>query len=121
MNTEENISEEHFKEEAGRDIPHEIIKTGAEVYGKAQHAASEAFDKTSRVASEAYDKTSEVAGDAVDRVKTFTRENPEKAALIAMGVGVGLGMILCSRQSRTSRTANAVIDSLYDVARAFLR
>ena len=120
MNTE-NISEEHFTEETGRDIPHDIMKTGTEIYGKAQHAASEAYDKTSKVAFEAFDKTSEVASDAFDRVKVFTRENPEKAALIAMGVGVGLGMILCSRQSRTSRTANAVIDSLYDVARAFLR
>jgi ElaB protein len=118
--TTENISEEHFKEETGRDI-HNVIETGTEMYGKAQHAASEAYDKTSKVASEAFDKTSEMANDTFDRVKAFTRENPEKAALIAMGVGVGLGMILCSRQSRTSRTANAVIDSLSDVARAFLR
>jgi len=120
MNTEENVSEEHFAEESARDID-DIMKAGTKAYGKAQHAASEAYDKTSRAASEAFDKGSQVANDTFDRVKVFTRENPEKAALIAMGVGVGLGMILCSRQSRTTRTANAVLDSIYDVARAFLR
>jgi ElaB/YqjD/DUF883 family membrane-anchored ribosome-binding protein len=117
MNTEENI----LNQEAGRDIPHDMLKTGADMYDKAQHATSEAFDTTSKVASEAYDKTSKVASDTFDQAKAFTRENPEKAALIAMGVGVGLGLILCSRQSRTARTTNAVVDALYDVARAFLR
>ena len=115
------MRKEQVTEETSKDIPHEILKAGAEMYDKTQQAASEAYDKTSQVASEAFDKTSQVASDTFARAKAFTRENPEKAALIAMGVGVGLGMILCSRQSRTARTTNAVVDALYDVARAFLR
>ncbi len=115
------MRKEHITEETGKDIPHEIVRAGVEMLDKTQQAASEVYDKTNKVASEAYDKTSKVASDTFDRAKEFTRENPEKAALIAMGVGVGLGLILCSRQSRTARTTNAVVDALYDVARAFLR
>ncbi len=89
---------------------HEAFKAGGEMYDKAQHAASEAYDKTSKAANETF-----------VRARAYTRENPEKAALIAMGIGVGLGLILCSRQSRTARTTNAVLDAAYDVARAFLR
>ncbi len=81
----------------------------------------EAYDKTMKAASEAYEKTSQVANDTYEQARVYTRENPEKVALIAFGLGFGLGMLLCSRPSRTTRSAHAVVDAVYDVATAFLR
>lgn len=81
----------------------------------------EIYEKTVEAASDAYEKTAQVASDTFDQARVYTRENPEKVALIAFGVGIGLGMLLCSRPSRTSRSAHAVVDALYGVAHAFLK
>lgn len=82
---------------------------------------SEVYEKTVEAATDAYEKTAQVASDTYEQARVYTRENPEKVSLIAFGVGFGLGMLLCSRPSRTSRSAHAVVDALYDVAHAFLK
>jgi len=103
-----------FKEKvthaAGKIIPEDVMESGAEMYAKTQQAAGEAYDKTARVMSDTY-----------DQAKIYGRENPEKIALIAFGVGFGLGILFCSRQSRATRSAQAVVDAVYDVAVSFLR
>jgi ElaB/YqjD/DUF883 family membrane-anchored ribosome-binding protein len=112
---------EHTEQERGRIIPEDVLEKGSEMYAKTQQAAGEAYEKTAQVAGETYDKTAKIMSDTYDQAKVFGRENPEKMALIAFGVGFGLGVLFCSRQSRASRSAHAVVDAIYDVAVAFLR
>ncbi len=104
MNTDNNRDDttaEKIREQAG------------EAYEQAEEAAEEAYDKTSRKVSETYEKA-----------KSYSNENPGKAIFIALGIGVGLGLLVGAsthHRSRTSRIAEPVVNALSDVALAFFR
>ena len=89
-----------------------ILERGTEVYGQAEQAVSEAYDKTAKVVSETY-----------EQAKSYSRKNPGKTILIALGVGVGLGILLgaSSRHSRTGRFARPVVNALSEIALEFFR
>ena len=89
-----------------------ILERGAEAYGQAEKAVSEVSDKTAKAVSETY-----------EQAKSYSRNNPGKAILIALGIGVGLGFLFgaSSRHSRTGRIARPVVNALSDVALEFLR
>jgi ElaB/YqjD/DUF883 family membrane-anchored ribosome-binding protein len=89
-----------------------ILERGAEAYGQAEKAVSEVYDKTAQAVGETY-----------EQAKSYSRENPDKALLIALGIGVGLGFLLgaSSRRSRTGRFARPVVNALSDIALEFLR
>ena len=89
-----------------------ILERGAEAYGQAEKAVSEVYDKTAQAVGETY-----------EQAKIYSRKNPVKAILIALGIGVGLGFLLgaSSRHSRTGRFAKPVVHALSDIALEFLR
>jgi ElaB/YqjD/DUF883 family membrane-anchored ribosome-binding protein len=89
-----------------------ILERGAEAYGQAEKAVSEVSDKTAQAVSETY-----------EQAKNYSRKNPGKAILIALGIGVGLGFLFgaSSRHSRTGRIARPVVNALSDIALEFLR
>ena len=84
-----------------------IMERGAEAYGQAEKAVSDVYDKTAQAVGETY-----------EQAKSYSRENPDKAILIALGIGVGLGFLLgsSSRHSRTGRFARPVVNALSDIA-----
>ena len=86
---------------------HSILERGAEVRGQEEKAAGDVYDKTSQVVSETY-----------EQAKIYSRKNPGKAILIALGVGVGLGFLFGagSRHSRIGRIARPVVNALSDIA-----
>jgi hypothetical protein len=92
--------------------PNAPIERGAEVRGQEEKAAGDVYDKTSQVVSETY-----------EQAKIYSRKNPGKAILIALGVGVGLGFLFGagSRHSRTGRFARPVVNALSEIALEFLR
>jgi ElaB/YqjD/DUF883 family membrane-anchored ribosome-binding protein len=89
-----------------------ILERGAEAYGQAE-----------KVVSDVYDKTAQVVGKTYEQAKSYSSKNPDKAILIALGIGVGLGFLLgaSSGRSRTGRFARPLVHTLSDIARAFLR
>ena len=89
-----------------------ILDGGAEVHGQAEPAESDVCDKTAQVLSETY-----------EQAKSYSRKNPGKTILIALGVGVGLGILLgaSSRHSRTGRFARPVVNALSEIALEFFR
>jgi ElaB/YqjD/DUF883 family membrane-anchored ribosome-binding protein len=84
----------------------------AEVHGRAQPAVSDGREKAARVVGETY-----------GQVKIYSRRNPGKTILIALGVGVGLGILLGSnsRHSRTGRFARPVVNALSEIALEIFR
>ena len=88
-----------------------ILERSGEAYGQAEQAVSDAYDKTTEKASETYEKA-----------KSFSNENPGKAILIALGIGVGLGFLLGASTRRsgvTGRLARPVVNALSDIALEF--
>lgn len=90
-----------------------ILDKGAEVFGKAEQAASEAYDKTTQKVKETYEKA-----------KSYSDENPGKTVLIALGIGVGIGLLLSassSHRSRAGRITQPIINALSEIAHEFIR
>ena len=101
---------EHNKHETPKQQM--VGERGAAVYEQAEQAVSDVYDKTARVVSETY-----------EQAKSYSRKNPGKTILIALGVGVGLGILLgaSSRHSRTGRFARPVVNALSEIALEFFR
>lgn len=108
---------------SGTATAQNILEQGSEAYEQAEKAVSDAYDKTAQKVSETYDKTAQKVSETYDKAKSYSNENPGKTILIALGIGVGLGLLLgaSSRQSRTSRIAQPVVNALSDIAHEFLR
>ena len=89
-----------------------IMERGAEAYGQAEKAVSDVYDKTAKAVGETY-----------EQAKSYSKKNPDKALFIALGIGVGLGILLgaSSRHSRTGRFARPVVNALSDIALQFFR
>ena len=135
MDTDKNIFETPKQQMAGKTgsgkaTAQNILERGSEAFGQAEKAVSEAYDKTAQKANEtydavgeAYDKTAQKVNETYDKAKSYSNENPGKTILIALGIGVGLGLLLgaSSRQSRTSRIAQPVVNALSDIAHEFFR
>lgn len=94
------------------DVAESILERGAGVYGKAREAVSHAYDNTAGKLS----KTCEKA-------KEYSVAHPGKAVLIALGIGLGVGLLLGARShhSRTRRIAQPMVHALSDMALAFFR
>jgi ElaB/YqjD/DUF883 family membrane-anchored ribosome-binding protein len=104
MNTENNRDDTSTED---------ILEQGTQAYAQAEQAVGDAFDKTTQKVSETFDKA-----------KHYRNEHPDKAIFIALGIGVGLGLLLgvsAHHRSRTSRIAEPVVNALSDVALAFFR
>ena len=88
------------------------LESHAEAHNHAQPAVSDGREKAARVVGETY-----------GQVKIYSRRNPGKTILIALGVGVGLGILLGSnsRHSRTGRFARPVVNALSEIALEIFR
>jgi ElaB/YqjD/DUF883 family membrane-anchored ribosome-binding protein len=109
-----DAAEQKSEKESGSDSTADqtIYERGAEAYGQAEQAVSDAYDKTSEKVSETYEKA-----------KSYSSDNPGKTILIALGIGVGLGLLLgaSTRRSHNGRFARPVVNALSDIALEFFR
>lgn len=88
-----------------------LLNKGTEAYAKAEKAVGEAYEKSTQKVKETYDKA-----------KTYSTEHPGTTILVALGIGVGIGLLLganSSRHSRSSRIARPVINAISDIANEY--
>jgi len=85
--------------------------------------AESASAQARHVMSQAYERTNEILSNSYDQAVTYARENPGKTTLIALGIGVGLGLLLASggRRSRIRRYGEPIVNALSDVALEMIR
>jgi ElaB/YqjD/DUF883 family membrane-anchored ribosome-binding protein len=83
-------------------------------------AAAEKLGQAKQKAGEMYDRVNQSFNDKYDKAVYYGRENPGKTTLIALGVGVGLGLLIgtTARNSRRSRggIVEPVINALSTLA-----
>ena len=108
-----NTMEQNTQQQSGDGNAFEsTVKRAPEFYSNARRAVGDAYSKTTRMASQAYTQS-----------KAYSMDNPGKAILMAMGIGVGIGFLLAanSRRSRVDRIGRPVIDALASIGREFFR
>jgi ElaB/YqjD/DUF883 family membrane-anchored ribosome-binding protein len=85
---------------------------------------SAVYQKAARKFSGAYDRTTEKVSSSYCKARDYSHDNPGKAMLITLGIGLGIGLLLSTNlhhYSRSSRIAQPVINALSDVATQFFR
>jgi ElaB/YqjD/DUF883 family membrane-anchored ribosome-binding protein len=116
MNIEQNpyttSQQKGEKDTTGKSTTENLRERGAETYEKAEKAVSDAYDKTSEKVSETYEKA-----------RVYSSENPGKTILIALGIGLGVGLLLGASTNRRSgnRFAQPVVHALTDIASELFR
>ncbi len=90
--------------------------------GGSTNKSEEMYNEAREKMSHAYDKTAEALSGTYDQAITYARENPGRSVLIALGIGVGLGMLLASgRRSRVRRYGEPIINAVSDIAMEIIR
>ena len=96
-----------------------------EIKDKIEDKASELVDATKQTVADAYDKTNRAVTENYQKAMEYGRENPGTLTLIAVGAGIGIGLLLAntySPRSRASRVVPPVMSALtnlaYDLFRA---
>src|SRR5688572_2909988 len=87
-----------------RDNTENIEDLGAEMLGKAKRKAGRIYNQANRGLNEQR-----------ERVIDYGRDNPGKSALIAFGVGVGVGLLVASgirARSRRGRLVDPIMNAL---------
>ena len=94
-----------------------------DVYKTAGEEAGRSAESAKRAMSQAYEKTSKALSGTYDQALTYVKENPGKTTLIALGIGVGLGLLLASggRRSRVRRFGEPIVNALSDIALEVIR
>ena len=88
-----------------------LLNKGTEAYAKAEQAVGDAYEKSTQKVKETYGKA-----------KTYSTEHPGTTILVALGVGVGIGLLLganSSHRSRTGRIAKPVINAISEIANEY--
>ncbi len=84
---------------------------------------SRSYEETKRAMGHAYERSTRAIGETYDQALEYGRHNPGKAALIAFGIGIGVGMLLLGsgRRSRVSRYGEPIVNALSNMALEFVR
>jgi ElaB/YqjD/DUF883 family membrane-anchored ribosome-binding protein len=95
--------------DTARQVGDQFSEAAAEKLGQAKQKVGEVYDQVNKTVNEQYTK-------AVG----YSRENPGKTTLIALGIGVGIGLLIggnarSSRRSR-GRIVEPVINALSTLA-----
>lgn len=90
------------------------------------NGTTEAVDQAKQVVTDAYNRASKSLNEGYSQAMDYGRENPGKTTLIALGAGIGIGLLLAgslssSRSSRTGRIVPPVMNALTEIAREVFR
>jgi ElaB/YqjD/DUF883 family membrane-anchored ribosome-binding protein len=88
-------------------------ESAEEMKGRVNRTLRQAKDKV----SDAYERSSDAVGRAYSRAMDYSKENPQTATLVALGAGVGIGLLLgwaMPARSRYPRLLPAVATALAD-------
>jgi hypothetical protein len=83
--------------------------------------SSEFYDQTKKTITDTYNKTSEALNKTYDQAMAYSRENPGKVMLMALGGGLVVGLLLAGRNKRNSFDVQPVVNTLSQIFSDFFR
>lgn len=99
--------------QSGQSTVQRGMEAGSEMMGQARQSMSQAYDRASRGMTDTWEQ-------AMD----YSRQNPGTATLVALGAGIGIGVLLASgmaSRSRTRRIVPPVMNALSEIASELFR
>jgi ElaB/YqjD/DUF883 family membrane-anchored ribosome-binding protein len=106
----------------GRDPVENAARAAEETADDLKARVTETVSRAKEKVAEAYDRTSDVASRAYRQAMDYSRENPGKATLVALGAGFGAGVLFAQGMPRSRgyrrmlpTVAMAVADAVLDV------
>jgi len=107
----------------GRDINATVDTAAATLHSATDHishAASETINQAKQKVGEMYDQVNKSVNEQYTRAVGYTRENPGTTTLIALGVGIGVGMLLVNNvkgsRGRRGRVVEPVMNAISTLA-----
>lgn len=106
-----------------RDAADAAVHTAEETAEDLKTRVTDTVNRAKDKLTDAYEKGSDAAGRAYSRAMDYSRENPRTATLVALGAGIGVGMLFGASMSGRTRgyrkmfpsMALAVADAVLDV------
>jgi ElaB/YqjD/DUF883 family membrane-anchored ribosome-binding protein len=106
-----------------RETADAAARTAEETAEDLKARVTETVNRAKDKLTDAYEKSSDAATRAYSRAMDYSRENPRTATLVALGAGIGVGMLFGAGMSGRSRSyrrmfpsmALAVADAVLDV------
>ena len=89
-----------------------------------QHAANEKIEQVKDTISDVYDRTSRNLNKTYNKALDYGKQNPGTMALVTLGAGIGIGILLAggfNSRSRTSRILPPVLDAVSRISRELFR
>ena len=90
----------------------------------AAQRGKEALDQAKHTVNEAYDRTSKALNQSYEQAVDYGKENPGKTALIAFGIGIGVGLWIANTSSprnRASRIVPPVMNAVSNIVSELFR
>ena len=124
---QQNETTTYRQDTSGKDVhngPAGATDQTKEALAKAADKAGEVYDKIAPTAQEAFDKTASTVNETYQHTREYSKENPGKSVLIALGIGIGIGFLWGSNTrhySRGGRYARPIVNAVSDVAMEYFR
>jgi len=88
--------------------------------------ATEVVDQAKQAVTDVYNRASQSLNEGYTQAVDYSRENPGKTTLIALGAGIGIGLLLAgslssSRSNRTGRIVPPIMNALTEIAGEIFR
>jgi ElaB/YqjD/DUF883 family membrane-anchored ribosome-binding protein len=106
-----------------RDLSAEKTHDESE-FSSATQRGKEALGQAKQTVNEAYDRTSKALNQSYEQAVDYGKENPGKTALIAFGVGIGVGLWLANTatpRNRASRIVPPVMNAVSNLVSELFR
>lgn len=111
--------------ESGQTVVDKVSAVAQVASEQFEERGAEMIDRAKRKVGEVYDQANKSLNEQYEKAMDFGLENPGKTALIAFGVGVGVGLLVAggfnARRSRRHRMVEPVRNALSTLAHKLFR
>ncbi len=111
--------------ERGKSVVDQVSSAAHAVREQFEERGAEAIDQAKEKVGRIYDRANKGMSEQYEKAMDYSRENPGKTTLIALGVGVGVGLLFAGSfntpHSRRRRLVEPIMNALSTLASDLFR